>query len=151
MSYKLPVRGLNRQHCDEKGWRKLWPVLQLLKALLNILLLKRIVIPDVLIKKHKQLRCHMKVELSRPIVLDFITVVSRQTKAVFDERSFLDDDAKVYYYTDLPNCDLLRSTFEFVMLMVKSSHISGVPSSQFYLSWSLTWDYRIKPLILMCW
>ena len=33
----------------------------------------------------------------------------------FDEGNFLVDDAKVHYYTGFTNCDLLRSTFEFVM------------------------------------
>ena len=33
----------------------------------------------------------------------------------FDERNFLVDNAKVHYYTGFSNCDLLQSTFEFVM------------------------------------
>ena len=33
----------------------------------------------------------------------------------FDEKNFLGDDAKVHYYTGLPNYEVLISTFEFVM------------------------------------
>ena len=67
----------------QKGWKKLWPVPQLLKASLKILLLERILIQDIVIKKHKQLRCHRKVKLSRSIVLNFVILVYRQIKVIF--------------------------------------------------------------------
>ena len=56
-----------------------------------------------------------KSKLSRPIVLNFVILVYRLIKVIFDERNFLVDDAKVHYYTGFTNCDLLISTFEFVM------------------------------------
>ena len=55
----------------------------------------------------------MNVKLSRPITFNFVTLVSRQMKVIFSIK--MSDDAKVHYYTGFGNCDLLRSTFEFVM------------------------------------
>ena len=43
------------------------------------------------------------------------TGVQTDESNFFDEINFLSDDAKVHYYTGFTNCDLLRSTFEFVM------------------------------------
>ena len=44
-----------------------------------------------------------KSKLSRPIVLNFVILVYRLIKVIFDERNFLVDDAKVHYYTGFTN------------------------------------------------
>ena len=48
----------------------------------------------------------------------------------FAENNFLSDDAKVQYYTGLPNCELLLSTFEFVM----KSFVGGDKRSYYWWS-----------------
>lgn len=80
---KLLMTGQKGLYYDKEGWSKPWPVLQVLKALVKILLLNSILTQDVLIKKHKQMRCYMKAEQFRPIVLSFVALVSRQIKVIF--------------------------------------------------------------------
>ena len=49
-------------------------------------------------------------------VVEFCTrEVQTECNEFFAESNFLTNDAKVHYYTGLPNSELLLSTFEFIM------------------------------------
>ena len=56
--------------------------------------------------------------------------IQTECSDLFTESKFLSDDAKVQYYTGLPNCELRLSTFEFVM----KSFVGGDNRSYYWRS-----------------
>ena len=72
--------------------------------------------------------------MTKKVQTTFVELCTREIQTecsdFFAESNFLSDDAKVQYYTGLSNCELLLSTFEFVM----KSFVGGDNRSYYWQS-----------------
>ena len=80
------------------------------------------------VKKFKLIHDDKKVQTT---FVEFCTrEIQTECSDFFTESKFLSDDAKVQYYTGLPNCELRLSTFEFVI----KSFVGGDNRSYYWRS-----------------